>query len=212
MTKYRMLDLFCGLGGASQAMVDHEDWEVVRIDNNPDLLQHVSFVCKDIRDVLEEVRQLKPNQIHDIDLIWASPPCTDFSNGYAGPKYTHMRENPDEVYLPDLTLVRMTIEIIEILKPRYWIIENVKGAVKFFEPLLGPPKVIIGPYYLWGNFPLFNAKLPAGYSKYNDEDKYGRKLRPNARAVVPIEISEALRQTIQYQSTLDNYRMNINSD
>lgn len=209
---FRMLDLFCGLGGASEAMVKHKNWDVIRVDNNPDLLQIVSFVCKDVNQVLKEAKTMKPGQIHEIDLVWASPPCVEFSDGYSGPKYTHMRENPDEEYLPDLSLIETTLEIIDTLKPRYWIIENVRGAVKFFEPLLGAPKVIIGPYYLWGNFPLFNAKLPSGYSKYNDEDRYGRKFRPNARALVPFEISEALRQTIQYQSTLEDYRMNIDSD
>lgn len=208
--KFRMLDLFCGLGGASQAMVDHKSWEVIRVDNNPDLLPHLSFVCKDVKTVLDEINGL--SKIPHVDLVWASPPCVEFSDGYSGPKYTHMRENPDEEYSPDMSLLETTLEIIEALKPTHWIIENVRGAVKFFEPLLGPPKVIIGPYYLWGNFPLFNAKLPAGYSKFNDEDKYGRKLRSNARAIIPMEISEAVRQTIQYQTKLDNYRVNINSD
>lgn len=208
--KFHMLDLFSGLGGASQAMVNHKDWEVIRVDNNPDLLPHLSFVCKDVKDVLEEINGLSMRP--HVDLLWASPPCVEFSDGYSGPKYTHMRENPNEEYSPDMSLLETTLEIIEALKPTHWIIENVRGAMKFFEPLLGPPKVIIGPYYLWGDFPLFNAKLPAGYSKFNDEDKYGRKLRPNARAIIPMEISEAVRQTIQYQTKLDNYRVNINSD
>lgn len=199
--KYKMLDLFAGLGGASQAMVDHKSWEVIRVDNNPDLLPHLSFVCKDVKTVLDEINGL--SSIPHVDLVWASPPCIEFSDGYAGPKYTHMRENPGKEYSPDMSLIETTLEIIDALKPRYWIIENVRGAMKFFEPLLGPPRIIIGPYYLWGNFPLFNAKLPAGYSKFNDEDKYGRKLRANARAIIPIEISEALRQTIQYQTALD---------
>lgn len=202
--KFKMLDLFCGLGGASQAMIDHKDWEVIRVDNNPDLLPHLSFVCKDVETVLEEINGL--SSIPHVDLVWASPPCVEFSDGYSGPKYTHIRENPDQEYLPDMSLLETTLEIIEALKPTHWIIENVRGALKFFEPLLGDPKVIIGPYYLWGDFPLFNAKLPAEYSKVNDENKYGRKLRPNARAIIPRQISEAVRQTIQYQTKLDLWK------
>lgn len=203
--KMRMLDLFCGLGGASQTMVDHPDWEVIRIDNNPDLLQHLSFICKDVNVVLDEI---KTRSIHilPIDLIWASPPCTQFSEGYNSPKCKHRRSKSTEPYKPDMSLVETTLKIIEALKPRYWIIENVKGAIKFFEPLLGAPKVIIGPYCLWGEFPLFDAKLPVGYSKENDEDRFGRALRPNARALVPIEISEACRQSIQYQTRLDKWQ------
>ncbi len=205
----KMLDLFCGLGGASQAMIDHPDWEVIRIDNNPDLLQHLSFICKDVEEVLDELNGLSMRP--HVDLLWASPPCTEFSEGYNSPKCKHRRSNSEEEYQPDMSLVETTLKIIEALKPRYWIIENVKGAVKFFEPLLGPPKVIIGPYYLWGNFPLFDAKLQPGYSKEKDEDRYGRKLRPNARALVPIEISEACRQSIQYQKRLDDYSVKVQS-
>lgn len=203
-----MLDLFSGLGGASQAMIDHEDWEVVRIDNNPDLLEYAPTTYMLSVDRLMSKHNLKWLQSQGpFDLIWASPPCVEFSDGYSGPKYTHKREHPGKEYSPDMSLVEYTKNLIEVLNPTHWVIENVRGAMPFFEPLLGPPKVIIGPYYLWGNFPLFNAKLPAGYSKFNDEDKYGRKLRPNARAIVPMEISEALRQTVQYQSTLNQWRV-----
>jgi len=206
----KMLDLFCGLGGASEAMVDHPDWEVIRIDNNPDLLQHLSFICKNVEDVLEEING--PSMPHvDIDLIWASVPCPQFSDGYNSPKSKHRRSNSKEEYQPDMSLLEITLKIIEALKPRYWIIENVKGAMEFFEPLLGPPKVIIGPYYLWGNFPLFDAKLQPGYSKQNDEDRLGRKFRPNVRALVPFEISEACRQSIQYQKRLDDYSVKVQS-
>ena len=31
----KMLDLFSGLGGASEAMVNDPKWEVLRIENNP---------------------------------------------------------------------------------------------------------------------------------------------------------------------------------
>ena len=205
-----MLDLFCGLGGASQAMVDHPEWDVIRIDNNPDLLQHLSFICRDVNSVLDEI---KTRAIHilPIDLIWASPPCTQFSEGYNSPKCKHRRSKSEEEYQPDMSLIETTLKIIEALKPRYWIIENVKGAQEWLTPLLGAPKVIIGPYYLWGNFPLFTASLPSGYSKENDENRYGRKFRPNARALIPLEISEACRQSIQYQKRLDDYSVKVKS-
>jgi len=32
-----MLDLFSGLGGASEAFMDHDGWQVTRFENNPDL-------------------------------------------------------------------------------------------------------------------------------------------------------------------------------
>ncbi len=201
-----MLDLFSGLGGASQAMVDHPDWTVIRVDNNPALLEH----CPDT--VIEEIdrkwilnmgRWWAPHL--EVDLVWASPPCTDFSDGYSSPKSTWYREHPDEEYKPDMSLLEHTIEIINTVKPAHWIIENVRGAQPFFQRYIGDVRKIIGPYYLWGDFPLFHANLPRGYSKEDDEDKYGRALRSNARALVPWAISEACRQSIQYQTSIEDW-------
>jgi hypothetical protein len=216
MKGYRMLDLFSGLGGASQAMLEHPDWDVVRIDNNPLLLPYAPTTqIISMEELMGNLQLYMQNTtvFQDLDLLWASPPCTQFSEAYNAPKSKHRRDpKSSKPYSPDMTLLNLTIELIETVKPRYWIIENVKGAIEFFEPLLGGPKAIIGPYYLWGNFPLFNARLPANYSKENDEDRYGRILRPNARAMVPIEISEACRQSIQYQKSLDDYSVKVKSE
>ena len=201
MSKYLMLDLFSGLGGASQAMVDHPAWNVIRIDNNPLLLDHVPDMT--LMSIEEVHGNLSVYAGLDIDLLWASPPCVNFSDACDAPMSKFKRENPTAEYKPDLTLVQKTLEIIEALKPKAWIIENVRGSRPYFTPLMGGPKVIIGPYYLYGNFPLFNAQLAAGYHKYKNDKTSSDPLRANYRAFVPREVSEALRQTIQYQTKLD---------
>ena len=185
--KYRMLDLFSGLGGASEAFVQSKYWEVVRIENNP--------LCADVECTqIIDINVIHANRaiyaVKQWDLIWASPPCTQFS-----------KARVPQIKNPDLGLVKKTIEIIEALNPRYWIIENVDGAIKHFMPLLGPPRLKLGPYCLWGNFPLFNVNMK-GYSKMDGDTWSDDPLRPQKRAYVPFKISEALRQSIQYQSTL----------
>lgn len=67
---------------------------------------------------------------------------------------------------PDMSLVKACKRIVDECQPRYWIIENVRGAVPFFEPLLGKPAGIFRPYFLWGHFP--NIGLP-----------YNNPLQPN---------------------------------
>jgi len=85
------LDLFSGLGGASEAFVqDLDHWTVLRIDNNP-LLGGVPFT------IIDDIRNIKPNYgvylDAKIECIWASPPCREFSNGYSSPKSIHIRRD-----------------------------------------------------------------------------------------------------------------------
>lgn len=190
-----MIDLFSGLGGASEAFVQHPDWMVYRVE----ISEHCSHVAHTIiGDVNDDhlIRSLPSNA----DILWMSPPCTEFSTA---------RQPP--IQNPSLALVERCLEIIEILKPKHWVIENVKGSIKHLDKLLGLPSVIInGTYVLWGNFPKFDAQIQ-GHSKLHNDPWSDDPLRPQKRAYVPIKISEALRQSLQYQTKLDQYTVNVQS-
>ena len=146
------LDLFSGLGGASEAFVqDLDNWTVLRIDNNP-LLGGVPYtIIDDIEQIparIEKHEGILPNHLWKIDCIWASPPCKDFSNAYSSPKSIHIREHGIGSYKPDMTLLKKAKEIIDLVKPKYWVIENVVGSIRYFREYLGEPRQIIGPYVL----------------------------------------------------------------
>ena len=190
-----MLDLFSGLGGASESMYQSDEWSVLRYDNNPDLGYVPATNICDLKEYAIKCR-------HPIELIWASPPCLDFSNAYDAPRPVARRNG--EEFEADLSLVKRAIEIIEELKPRYWIIENVKGAIKDFEPILGEPRQIIGPFVLWGKFPLIPMSRDFKHSKA-DVDKRHSPIRSNIRAQIPLEISDALLDTLTNQRTLFDY-------
>ena len=118
-----MLDLYSGLGGASQPFLDH-DWNVIRIDNNPLLSEVPNTTMKDILKIdLSHI----VNDEDPITLIWASPPCLEFSQGFSSPKSKARREGiPFEA---DMSLMLKAKEIIDFAKPKYWVIENVVGAI-----------------------------------------------------------------------------------
>lgn len=199
-----MLDLFSGLGGASEAMVQDDTWSVLRIENNP-LLGGVPFtVIDDVKNIADNI--FGPDNIKQkIDLIWASPPCRDFSSGYSSPKSIWCREHGIESYEPNMELLQAAIRIIEIVKPKYWVIENVVGSIRYFEEYLGEPRQIIGPYVLWGNFPLLDCKPEMILPKSSKDVHSSNPLRSNYKAKVDIHISRTLKETIESQMSILDY-------
>ena len=191
---YSMLDLFSGLGGASEAMLNY-GWEVRRYDNNP-LLQHVP------NTIIHDVTKIHANPHPDglkMTLVWASPPCLDFSTGFNAPGPTAKRSGLN--FQPDLSPMLEAKRIIDEINPRFWCIENVIGSIKHFEPYLGTPRLIVGSFVLYGNFPLFDAR-DVKHNKSDVDPGPSNPLRANYRAKVPYALSDALRQAIENQTSL----------
>lgn len=193
-----ILDLCSGLGGASEAFLSASQWQVVRIENNPDLscVPHTQTL-----DVLEWTDWVE--SIPHPTVIWASPPCLEFSRAYNAPAVRAEREGRD--FEPDMELVKACLDVIDYFKPEWHVIENVEGAQKSFFPLLGNRAQRIGPFYLWGKFP----RLAIPYSFHHvksDCDGLPRSIRSQSRALVPIEISEALLRSVEDQQTLARWQ------
>ena len=201
--KKHFLDLFAGLGGASEAFVqDLDNWNVLRIDNNL-LLQDVPhMVIGCVNHLANNI--FRPNNIdRKIDVVWASPPCTEFSNGYNSPKSIASRTDQGlDAYEPDMTLLKSTMRIIEIVKPKYWIIENVVGSIRYFAEYLGEPRQIIGPYVLWGNFPYLDIEPGQVATKASKDVHSSNPLRANIKAKVDLSISVALKKSIECQTSI----------
>ena len=186
-------DLCSGLGGWTQAFDKH----VYRFDNNP-LLQDVPGTFR------EDVREWKKWVFHypKPDVIVASPPCLEFSQGYNAPRPKTKKERKE--FNPDLSIVKACMEIIEHQQPKWWIIENVAGASKDFTQELGmPPRQIIGPFLLWGYFPY----LPITHARINKTQDWniGDPLRANKRAMIPLEVSQALHDVCFTQTLLEDF-------
>jgi site-specific DNA-cytosine methylase len=197
----KMLDLFSGLGGASEAMVRSENWEVMRIENNPMLsgVLHSSEIC--VKQFRDELRGMIEDgyEPEAPTLIWASPPCVEFSLAYSSPQSIANREGRE--YNPDLSLVQAALDIIDMLQPKYWVIENVRGAAKWFKPLMGEQRMVINhSLFLWGNFPSFEVgKIE---SKYAKDASSKDPLRANKRALIPFEVSDQLRRAVENQRSI----------
>ena len=206
----KVLDLFSGLGGFSEAFVLNND-EVLRIENNPLLSEVKHTVLMDVRKLRDIIKQgliegdLNP-YLCNIDLIVASPPCYDFSLAFSAPQGIVSRKGREEfeAYEPDMDLFLVTLEIIEMLKPRYYIIENVRGSIRHCEKIGLKPRQKFQAYVLYGNFPMFKPpKMPTKEKK--DIKGHGHPLRANYRALIPLELSESLRSAIINQKTIFDF-------
>jgi len=207
----KMIDLFSGLGGASEAFLQ-AGWDVMRVENNPLLCHQNSenyvpetweFDLKDERDILELIHM---PYWDEADLIWASPPCLEFSRGYNAPAPTAEREGQD--FEPDMEPLRSAIRIIKEKSPKYWVIENVAGASRIFSKELGvnAPRQIIGPYFLWGCFP--HISMPRSWNRKEGKTQdwnIGDPLRANKRALVDFEVSRQLLRSCLEQTQLTEW-------
>jgi len=199
----KVLDLFSGLGGASESFL-RNGWQVKRIENNPELglVPKTEIMCIYDFAIWVEERIAEGFTFDDITLVWASPPCTHFSDGFHSPKSTSRRAGENYNPTNAIEMVKETKRIIDLLQPKYWIIENVKGSIEFLTPILGEPTLIIDSIVLWGRFPKWS--MPPGYKHKKDDSAWSTDpLRANKRALIPYEISDACRQAIQNTKTLD---------
>jgi len=109
----KILELYSGTGTFSK-IAKELGHEVYTIDNNPKCNPNK---CIDILKLKMEDIPFKP------DMIWASPPCTDYSHA--------KRTGVSYIELSNMLVIK-TISLILALKPKYWVIENPQtGTLKF---------------------------------------------------------------------------------
>lgn len=171
-----MLDLCCGLCGASAAM-KKAGWSVVTVDNDP---RFEPDFCVDVR----KFKWYGPRP----DLIWASPPCTEFARESMPWCKTGQ--------IPDMSIFQACWLLINEIQPRYWAIENVRGAIPYFSEVLGRPQCSNPPYYVWSNTGVTKVK----FSKQKKES-FSSANRAE-RSKIPYEISEAFRIVCESQLSI----------
>jgi len=195
-----MIDLCAGFGGQSEAFLQG-GFDVIRVDNNP-LLSEVPNMF------IEDIYKIEPFNISGrcIDYIHAGPTCHEFSLAFNAPRSKAIHAGDSETYVPTegIKLVKRCMTIIDKLQPRYWSLENVRGSIKYLTPILGEPRLIIGPYVYWGNFPLFDINVDDLPSKAQ-LDKRHSPLRMNHRAECPLALSQAFFDAMTKQHSILDY-------
>ena len=168
----KLLDLCCGLKGASDDFKNN-GWDVVTVDINQ----------KFNPDILVDICDLHLEEKYD--LVWASPACQEYSKRSLPISWKCNNGTHTE---PDMRLFLNCYRIIRYVKPRWYVIENVRGAIPYFSLVLGDYRKKVGSRYLWGDFPPFDTS-----PKY-DKWKLSPSIdRPEQRSKIPAGITKALR-------------------
>lgn len=139
--KFRFVDIFAGCGGLSLGLIQ-AGWDgIFAIERDPYAFQtlHDNLVAGNgdkkfswpiwlpksahsTSDVLEKYKNELRSLTGKIDLIVGGPPCQGFSS--AG------RRDPND---PRNKLVESYLEFVNIIKPKFVLIENVKGITQDFD-------------------------------------------------------------------------------
>ncbi|BAA81012.1 cytosine-specific DNA methylase [Aeropyrum pernix K1] len=129
---YTAADVFAGGGGFSRGFEEAGFRVRVAIDNYPPAARtykanfpHTAFIADDVKEVgLEEISSVSGLSPGEVDVVIASPPCEPFTG--ANPR--RMERPLDRLYRdPAGQLFLHAIRLIGLLKPRFFVIENVPG-------------------------------------------------------------------------------------
>lgn len=129
MEKYNVIDLFCGAGGLSYGFQEAGFNVILGIDSDEKALETFRLnhhgsktICGDITEVSYE-KDIKP-LVGDkkIDVIIGGPPC----QGMSLSGFRKLDDPRNKLYLS-------YIRLVEEIKPKAFIIENVPGLVSLFK-------------------------------------------------------------------------------
>jgi len=207
MSEYRVLDLFAGLGGFSQAFVDSERWDVTTVE----------IEARFDPDICADVFELRPSDFdREFDVVLASPPCTQFSLAASSLERFVDGEPQTDDARDAVGLVYHTLGLIHGLAPDYWFLENPQG---FLRQIIGAPSARVTycqygadwmkPTDLWGDHPANWLPRSCSYGDdchaYNTDGEHGGLGNcaasgthdPAERAKVPAGLSAAIRDACE---------------
>lgn len=143
----RVLELFSGTGSVGKCC-DALGYDVVSVD----LLFSATHKC----DIMEfDYKQYPRNHF---DIIWASPPCTNYSKlqdcwlGRERKGQIYTKEIQEQEMNNDDKLVLKAIEIIDYFNPELWFIENPAGSRMKERPFMKTLPFYIVDYCRYSNW------------------------------------------------------------
>jgi len=120
MKQMKILELFSGTESFSK-VARARGHECFTVDNDKQFNPDVSCNILNLKLTKE---------FNEIDILWASPPCTCFSVASISSSWIG-NYHPKRVETAlGMAYVLKTLELIKKLKPKYWFIENPRGVLR----------------------------------------------------------------------------------
>ena len=125
------IDLFSGAGGLTLALKNSGFNVLLANEINARFAETHSYNFPDIPLILEDIKHLGRDKLEailkgrDVDLVVGGPPCQGFS--VFGKRRFINTQGYEPQNDPRNALVYEYIRIVEMLKPKFFFMENVKG-------------------------------------------------------------------------------------
>ena len=113
------LDLCCGAGTVSKHFID-VGYTAIGYDVL-DCGYPGELILQDVRDV----QAITSKWAGKVDVMWCSPPCTEFS------RFRMPWLNKGSLPEPDLSIIEACYKLKGLINPRVFILENVRSAQKW---------------------------------------------------------------------------------
>lgn len=124
MKKYKVVDLFAGVGGLSYGFAHNPNFEIIMANEyDKDIAKAYTLNHPTVKMIQGDIRDITEEQIHDIigdqsiDLVVGGPPCQSYST--LGKRQMDDRAHLFEEYC----------RILSIIQPKMFVFENVSGLL-----------------------------------------------------------------------------------
>ena len=197
----KILEVYCGTKSFTK-VTEKQGHETFTVDFNP------KFNPDMVADMLYFNQKMLPKEWRNPDVLWMSPPCETFS--MSGNSMFMGFPTGSKTYI-GLALAYKCIELIQTLKPKYWIIENPRAGLRtvwFMKPL---PRTTVSycqygdtrmkPTDIWNNFG-FEGKCCKNGDNCHEAAPRGSRTGTQGekstelRGVIPVRLCEEILNTI----------------
>ena len=144
MKKYKILNLYAGLGGNR---VKWTNCEVTAVEMEEKIAKVYKYNFPNDNVIIGDAHQYLLDHGHEFDFVWSSPPCQTHSKMMKATRHKQNRYS-------DMGLYQEIIYLQHFFKGKF-IVENV---IPFYKPLIEPTKKI-GRHLIWSNFEISDFEL-----------------------------------------------------